>query len=812
MLLKHWLKSLKDQLHGFPRRTRRKAGTHRKQQTQAIPAQTELLEDRTLLAAFIVDSLEDNTTADGMITLREAIAAANANSAVVDAGPGDMDGDTITFDASLIGGTITIDTALGNFEIEDDLVIDGFDGGFNITISGGGTDRIFNINTSSGVGSNMDVVIQNLNLSDGGTTGTLSPGDNGGAILISDGENVTLDFVTITTSTAGGDGGAIFAGDGTLTITNSDIGLDEVTDNDVWEDTLGFTTGSGSRAITANDTVFAFVDDTSASATLEVLDTNGLSLAEPFDPVVAGLELDAAGSVFYDVSSFGGATDYDIYTVVVDETPTTTESELNDTFITADTIAESELVSGSLSTTADVDFFAITTDGLDNTLVVMLDNDPGDTSTITDTIITIFDDDGSTLLATSLFAGEEADAAIITGLDSSTTYFVRISSGGGTTGSYQFVVKSINNPLDATPESEFNNTFATADDLGTPSNNYGTGSITVGSGGNTAVNGGGIYVDGGTLNLTDSSISSNTATGAASIDGGGGIYNMGGTTNVTTTQISFNEATGSAGSGGGILANGGTLNILDSTLEGNSANRAGGGVETRSTVSGVTVNITDGDFFQNSVGSAPGNGGGLHVTSPETGSQPTTVTITGGNFTENFAANEGGGVWNDFNSTMIIKGVQINDNTANGQAGNAENGGGGIFNDGGTVNIQRNITVATVIDGNVAAGTNATSGGGILNDGGTLTITGAVISNNSTNRAGGGIETTTASGRTSNITITNTDITGNTAGGLLETGAGCISPTRQAMKPARLPSPAGTSPITVPRAKAVGCGMPWAEP
>ncbi len=47
----------------------------------------EPLEDRRLLAVLTVDSLADNTTNDGLITLREAILAAN-NDAVADATEG----------------------------------------------------------------------------------------------------------------------------------------------------------------------------------------------------------------------------------------------------------------------------------------------------------------------------------------------------------------------------------------------------------------------------------------------------------------------------------------------------------------------------------------------------------------------------------------------------------------------------------------------------------------------------------------------------------------------------------------------------
>jgi CSLREA domain-containing protein len=66
----------------------RKAGPHRRQNRRrtreswlagpgALYRAGEVLEDRSLLSTITVTSLADNTTSDGLITLREAILAAN---------------------------------------------------------------------------------------------------------------------------------------------------------------------------------------------------------------------------------------------------------------------------------------------------------------------------------------------------------------------------------------------------------------------------------------------------------------------------------------------------------------------------------------------------------------------------------------------------------------------------------------------------------------------------------------------------------------------------------------------------------------
>jgi CSLREA domain-containing protein len=91
--------------------------------------------------------------------------------------------------------------------------------------------------------------------------------------------------------------------------------------------------------------------------------------------------------------------------------------------------------------------------------------------------------------------------------------------------------------------------------------------------GNTATsnNGGGIY-NNGTMTVTNSTISGNAADGH-----GGGIYNSNSTTlSVTNSTISGNTASGTS-QGGGIYNNG-PLNLTSSTISGNTAGGNGGGI------------------------------------------------------------------------------------------------------------------------------------------------------------------------------------------------------------------------------------------
>ena len=88
--------------------------------------------------------------------------------------------------------------------------------------------------------------------------------------------------------------------------------------------------------------------------------------------------------------------------------------------------------------------------------------------------------------------------------------------------------------------------------------------------GNTASSGGGINNWGGTMNVANSTISSNSAT-----DNGGGINNSSGTMNVANSTISSNSA---SSYGGGINNLNGTMNVANSTISSNFASSYGGGI------------------------------------------------------------------------------------------------------------------------------------------------------------------------------------------------------------------------------------------
>ena len=141
----------------------------------------ETLEDRTLLSTIRVNSLADNTTpGDGLVTLREAIIAANDNVAT-DLGDSGEDGaDTIVFEGGHFadGNTpdvISLNTSLP--AISEDLTIQGL-GANLLSIDGSSGAPILRI---FDVPSGVSATISGLTLT-GASATVISIGTTGGAI------------------------------------------------------------------------------------------------------------------------------------------------------------------------------------------------------------------------------------------------------------------------------------------------------------------------------------------------------------------------------------------------------------------------------------------------------------------------------------------------------------------------------------------------------------------------------------------------------------------------------------------------------
>ncbi|MBN2024305.1 MAG: hypothetical protein JW809_16090 [Pirellulales bacterium] len=162
----------------------------------------EALEDRRLLTAYTVNSLADVVALDGVITLREALEAANTNAPVCDAPAGSAtQDDAIQFARDISGGAIVLGGA--PLEIAGNVAING---------PGAGSLRI-DANHQSGVfsvGSGLHVSIVGLSIAGGAST-------LGAGIYNSPGTTLHVVYVNLVDNVADR-GGGIFNNRGDLNV------------------------------------------------------------------------------------------------------------------------------------------------------------------------------------------------------------------------------------------------------------------------------------------------------------------------------------------------------------------------------------------------------------------------------------------------------------------------------------------------------------------------------------------------------------------------------------------------------------------
>ncbi|MBR0225615.1 MAG: fibronectin type III domain-containing protein [Thermoguttaceae bacterium] len=164
----------------------------------------EIAAATTETPSTVVGSLDDSINpADGVVTLREAIEVYS------------HDGDTITFKNSLEGKTISLGSEITiskSITIDASSIYNDIDGAPGLTLDANGTNRHFNISSSSG----QEVTIVGLSL----INGAVNDG-SGGSILVEDAS------LTISKSLLYGNvafsGGAILLQNGSLTVENSEF-------------------------------------------------------------------------------------------------------------------------------------------------------------------------------------------------------------------------------------------------------------------------------------------------------------------------------------------------------------------------------------------------------------------------------------------------------------------------------------------------------------------------------------------------------------------------------------------------------------
>ena len=211
-----------------PNKRRRSQRKNRIRPAHNCKLLAEQLEDRRLLATLTVNSVSDDTTGgDGFVTLREAIAAANGDTAT-DLGQTGSGADTIVFDSSIAGEQIDVsltgDSSIGRsaFVITSPITIQGteevIDGTGLDTNNAANNRRAFLI-TAAG-----NLTLDNVTVQDFSHKGGNSPqggagggGGGGGAGLgggiFVDGGTLALNSVTMKNNDAvGGNGGLAFFG------------------------------------------------------------------------------------------------------------------------------------------------------------------------------------------------------------------------------------------------------------------------------------------------------------------------------------------------------------------------------------------------------------------------------------------------------------------------------------------------------------------------------------------------------------------------------------------------------------------------
>ena len=246
--------------------------------------------------------------------------------------------------------------------------------------------------------------------------------------------------------------------------------------------------------------------------------------------------------------------------------------------------------------------------------------------------------------------------------------------------------------------------------------------------GNGSSNGGALATFSGIVNVTDGNFTGNTTTG----DGGAvRIKDQGGPLagDATFTGVTFDMNTATAGSGGAVAIDSSYGSMVTSTgcIFTNNDAVMGGALE----ISNGSATITGGNFTGNF---ADGDGGAVCIQGATTGDVTfSAVTfnlneanIAGGDF------NDGGAIFiaNDCTNTTTVSGCNITDNTA-------RNFGGGICLDSTTAKLV--VDSGTLIDGNTAT---LERGGGVATSGETI-INNSTISNNYApfaGKSGGGID------------------------------------------------------------------------
>ena len=319
--------------------------------------------------------------------------------------------------------------------------------------------------------------------------------------------------------------------------------------------------------------------------------------------------------------------------------------------------------------------------------------------------------------------------------------------------------------------------------------------------GNSAFSGGGVYLDGVSATLTGDTITTNTG------GSGGGVTMQDGTNVISGGSVDGNHSVGVIkGAGGGIdiedLNPGDSASLSNVDVSSNTSSIDGGGlyVGNQSATSNNQVTLTNVTADNNT---ADDSGGGLYVSNGGAGGG--TVTMTGGLVSGNSAASNGGGIYDQNNGhggSVHFTGASVNSNTSSINAGGIyvqDDGsgdtttfsGGSIDNNstnttattgqgGGVYLLNNGIPSSASFSGGSISGNRAYEGGGVYlapgsfptRTGDSATFTNEAVSGNTVTEAGGGFFDD--AGTVQPLTIASSTISGNHAGVLASSNGGGI--------------------------------------
>jgi CSLREA domain-containing protein len=255
--------------------------------------------------------------------------------------------------------------------------------------------------------------------------------------------------------------------------------------------------------------------------------------------------------------------------------------------------------------------------------------------------------------------------------------------------------------------------------------------------------------------------------GCAAGDADGDVitFDMAYTIELSLGELPLSDDVSIDGSGvGGVMVDAnGTSRIFDVD--------AAGGPGDDQAVSFVSLMLREGDSSAGG-SDAPDAGGAVDL---KAGSEALFLDT---DVLDSVAGINGGGIHGAGNTLIQIMTTDGGSSTISGneaQGGDAGMGGGGVWGAGATM-ISGNV----LIDGNAATGASG-SGGGVFNFGGTLEMTGVTVSNNTANRAGGGVEDFGDDDADTDVTLTDVTLSGNSIstpapgnGGGLHSGGGDV--------------------------------------